>query len=510
MTDGYTLLREYVTQGDEHAFGELLARYMDLVYSAALRQVGGDAALAEDVAQTVFADLARKAKSLPAEVRLGGWLYRRACFLAQTMLRSEIRRKAREQAELAMNDPSTGPEEEVWRHIAPMLDEVMNRLSPLDRDALVLRFFERQPLRAVGLALGTSENTARMRVERALEKLRHLLAKCGVTSTAAALALVLANQAITAAPVGLVAGVTGVSLAGAAAGASGITTLWLKLMTFTKLKIGIAGLCVAAGVTTPLVVQYRHNARLGQENLALRQQIAQLAIIRDAVEQLPDLKADPGDSEARRQQQLELRRLRGMIAAQRRQETELRQQLEAAESQADLAKFEADMGRRGPSTRSVATNVQATAWPEQFEIAKLRPAGRETAVNTAQTALYAAFHSGVDTYYEITEGPTMIMNGAQITLPVTPSPAQDRDYKETLAKMRQTWGDDAAHGVKNLKISPITLGSQSDRYLVSFAIDYGTGRRPTGAPTHGSLTLHQTTDGWKTAGFGSSIDPTIP
>jgi RNA polymerase sigma factor (sigma-70 family) len=505
MADGYTLLREYATRGDERAFGELVAQYMDLVYSAALRQVGGDDSLAEDVAQTVFADLARKAKSFSPDVRLGGWLYRRSCFIAQTTLRTEIRRKAREQAELAMNDLITGPEDEGWRHIAPVLDEVMNRLSPIDRDALVLRFFERQPLRAVGLALGTSENAARMRVERALERLRQLLAKRGVTSTTAALAVVLANQAITAAPVGIVAGVTGASLASAAASASGITTTVLQLMTFTKLKLGIIGLCVAAGVTTPLVVQYQHNAKLGRENLALRQQIAQLATIRDAAEQLPDLKSDPNDSEARHKQLLELERLRAMIAAQRRLETELRKKLEAAESQADLAKFERDMGMSGPRTSS-ASVLKATAWSEKFEIAKLQPAGRETAVASAQTALYAAFHGGLDAFYDL----FYMTDGDQRLTTPAKSEEQDRSFKETLAQMRQMWGGDAAQGINDLKMGPIEVGSLADRYMVVFAIDYGSSGRPTGAPTHGSITLHQTSDGWKVGGFGSSGAPTMP
>jgi DNA-directed RNA polymerase specialized sigma24 family protein len=103
-----TLLRLYVAQGDEQAFGKLVARYVDLVYSAALRQVGGSTALAQDVVQTVFTDLARKAHSLPADVRLGGWLYRRSCFIAKTARRTESRRRAREQAALAMNESLWG------------------------------------------------------------------------------------------------------------------------------------------------------------------------------------------------------------------------------------------------------------------------------------------------------------------------------------------------------------------------------------------------------------------
>jgi hypothetical protein len=77
MTEGQTLLAEYARTGSEAAFAELVRRYVDLVYSAAVRLVEGDRHLAEDVAQTVFADLARMARRLPADLLLGGWLHRR-------------------------------------------------------------------------------------------------------------------------------------------------------------------------------------------------------------------------------------------------------------------------------------------------------------------------------------------------------------------------------------------------------------------------------------------------
>ena len=103
MTDSRTLLAEYVKDGSEPAFRELVGRYVDLVYSAAVRLVEEDRHLAEDVAQTVFADLARLARSLPKEVMLGGWLHRHTCFVAATLLRSERRRRARERQAVEMN-----------------------------------------------------------------------------------------------------------------------------------------------------------------------------------------------------------------------------------------------------------------------------------------------------------------------------------------------------------------------------------------------------------------------
>src|SRR3970040_1530009 len=96
MTDGQQLLAQYAESGSETAFRELVTRYVDLVYSAAVRLVNGDTHLAEDVTQTVFTNLARKARTLSREVMLGVWLHRSACFAARNALRGERRRQARE------------------------------------------------------------------------------------------------------------------------------------------------------------------------------------------------------------------------------------------------------------------------------------------------------------------------------------------------------------------------------------------------------------------------------
>jgi hypothetical protein len=280
-------------------------------------------------------------------------------------------------------------------------------------------------------------------------------------------------------------------------------------MTSTKLKMGIAGVLVIAGIAITLVFQSRRHTRLNRENLVLRQQVAQLNQIREAVERLPELPSDPQDSEAARKHQQELLRLRGAIAAQRRQEGELRQKLEAAENQTDLAKLELNMVRRRPAMEGQSSEYKATAWPDNFEIARLQPAGRATAVNAAQSALYAVFHGGVDAYYELTDS-RPIPDGAQSATTLTKNESQDRVFKEKLAQMRLMWGGDAAQGIKNLKMGPLNDGLGENRYVVGFMIDYGASGRPTGAPTHGSITLHQTPDGWKEDGFGSDIDPETP
>jgi len=145
------LLREYAT-GSETAFGELVSRHTDLVYSAALRQVI-DPDFAWDVSQSVFTDLGRKAKSLSGNIVLAGWLYRSTRFAALTFLRNERRRQNRERQAVQLLDPP-GESSPDWDRIRPVLDEAMANLGDADRDALVLRFFNKEDFRAVGVALG--------------------------------------------------------------------------------------------------------------------------------------------------------------------------------------------------------------------------------------------------------------------------------------------------------------------------------------------------------------------
>src|ERR1017187_4828859 len=214
MTDSQQLLAEYRQNGSDAAFRELVSRYVDLVYSTALRLVEGDTHRAEDVAQTVFVDLARKVRTLPHEVRLGGWLHRDACLVAGHTMRGERRRQSRERQAVEMNVLGNHSEADFSR-VAPLLDAAINELEEADRTAILLRFFEQQDFRAVGLALGSNEDAARMRVTRALEKLEGFLKRRGVTTSAASLGVVLTANAVQAAPVGLAVTIsTAAALAG--------------------------------------------------------------------------------------------------------------------------------------------------------------------------------------------------------------------------------------------------------------------------------------------------------
>lgn len=275
MTEDTELLSRYADTRSEQAFAELVRRHVNLVHSVALRQVNGDAHLAQDVVQLVFSDLAKKASALRHQRVLSGWLFVATRFAATKLVRSERRRKAREQEAQTMNefanDSSGAPE---WEQVRPVLDEAMGELDETDREAILLRFFENRGYAEVGERLQLSENSARMRVDRALDKLHGLLARRNVTSTTGALAVVLANQAVTAAPVGLAANVTGAVLAGTATGASAVATF----MSMTKLQAGIIGTLVVAG-TGGLALQQRVNARLARELDGVRQESAEHATI---------------------------------------------------------------------------------------------------------------------------------------------------------------------------------------------------------------------------------------
>jgi RNA polymerase sigma factor (sigma-70 family) len=270
------LLRRYAETKSEEAFAELVRRHLDLVYSAALRQVNGDAHMAQDVAQMVFTDLARKAASLSQREFLTGWLYTSTHFAAANTVRKEHRRRRHEQNALAMHELLQTPAPDLdWQQLRPVLDTVMHDLNDTDRAVILMRYFENRQFADLGARLGLSEDAARKRVDRALEKLRTRLAKRGLT-TSIALGAVLSANAVQVAPVGLAATLASASVAGAVSG-TGITVALMKVMTMTKIQGGIIGGIIVAGTLATLVIQQRALASLSQENVALRDQADQLA-----------------------------------------------------------------------------------------------------------------------------------------------------------------------------------------------------------------------------------------
>ena len=308
------LLRRYADERSEAAFAELVRRHLDLVHSAALRQVGGNSAAAADIAQGVFTELARQASRLARHPALVGWLYTTTHRLAVRQVRDESRRQRREREAHAMQEShrSTDPEAD-WSRLAPVLDEAMHELAEADRVALLLRHFEHRPFADVGARLGLSENAARMRVDRALDKLRAKLAKRGVTSTSTALAVALAGTAVAAAPATLASSITTAALAATATATS--TFGILSVMASTKLKVTtITAVLAAAG--TALVLQHQAGNQLRADNTDLQRRVAQLTEEAQAARRTSARHAD--ELADLRQSQAELLRLRGEVSALRR------------------------------------------------------------------------------------------------------------------------------------------------------------------------------------------------
>jgi RNA polymerase sigma factor (sigma-70 family) len=230
MGDDSELLRQYADSRSEEAFAELVRRHIGSVYAVALRSVGGDAHLANDVTQEVFTDLARKAAPLSRRATLVGWLFVASRYAALKSVRSDqLQRMLGERAQ-SMTEHAVHPETEpAWEELRGVLDDAIHELNERDREAILLHFFDKRTYADLGTKLAITESGARMRVERALEKLRASLGRRGITSTGTALAVALGGQAAAAVPGALATAVTTAALAGAAN--SGGATLLIRLVS---------------------------------------------------------------------------------------------------------------------------------------------------------------------------------------------------------------------------------------------------------------------------------------
>ncbi len=263
-----SLIAEFNARRSEDAFAALVRQHVNLVFATALRQVG-DAGAAEEITQNVFVALAQAAGKLGSHPTIAGWLHQTALNKSREWLRSELRRRKREQVAVNL-DLARAEGDSVWSPLVPLLDEALLELCEPDRQAVILHFMEGQTFQEVGSALGVGEDAARKRVNRCLDQLTNFFRRRGFAAPALAAGTPLFALSSHTAPAGLAASVTTAGLAAAhsAASTSTLTLIKgaLKIMAWTKAKTAVVtGVVVlfTAGTATVVIekVAREHSLR---------------------------------------------------------------------------------------------------------------------------------------------------------------------------------------------------------------------------------------------------------
>jgi RNA polymerase sigma factor (sigma-70 family) len=354
------LLGRYLRERSEEAFNELVRRHLRLVYSAASRQVR-DAHMAQDVTQTVFANLARKAGSIPSGMSLEGWLHRDTRFTVLDALRSENRRRQREEKAAAMQQLESDGEPD-WAAVRPVIDEALGELEAADRDILLLRYFEGRAFSEIGDRLGSSAEAMRKRVERALERLRGPLERKGVVTTASALGVTLSTHAMEVVPPGLV-GTLMLSVVGSGTGAA-VSVATVAFSTPAKLWMGVS--LVSAALVIPWASQQLALAGARSENQILRERDAALAGNRTLGAGVTT------ELDAANRERADLERLRGEVGV-------LRQQLAETRSRAEV-------------NRSTVVDPHLPKAQAIIRLSELSDSGQATPANLMRTMLWSIIH----------------------------------------------------------------------------------------------------------------------
>jgi RNA polymerase sigma factor (sigma-70 family) len=359
------LIRDYTGSRSEPAFAELARRHVDFVYSAALRLVR-DTHLAEDVTQAVFVALAQNASELTDRPALSGWLHRTTQNLAANAVRSDVRRRAREQEAAVMHEILSAEPDAGWEQIAPQLDAALGELSEGDREALLLRYFERKSAGEMAQTLGISDEAAQKRVNRAVERLRELFAKRGVAVGASGLVAGISANAVQAAPAGLVAIV---STSAALGGTTLVTTATAtKVLAMTALQKTLVTALITAAVGTG-IYEARQASTLRSQVQTLQQQQApladQLTALQTENERLSNQVAQPKDSHTLSQAQSnELLKLRSKATLAQADSRELaRLKATAAQQTGQIPDYFTNAMARGLAT--------ANKWKQKDALARL-------------------------------------------------------------------------------------------------------------------------------------------
>ena len=323
MTPDTQLLRGYTEAKSQDAFTELVRRHVNLVYSAALRQVRSPQ-LAEEISQSVFTDLARGADKLKPDTILTAWLYQVTRRTAIDVIRRESRRQVRERLAVEMAAMNTSAD---WNHIEPLLEDAMEALEEADRAAILLRFFENKSLREVGQSLGTSDDAAQKRVSRAVERLREFFNKRGIGIGAGGLVALISANAVHAAPLALAAQISSATILAGTTIHSSTAAAAAKVLVMTTMQKTIAGaVIVALGGTG--IYQARQAGHLRSQVAAMqREQLSPNAQITQLQQQIGWLSnkvaALLDENEQLKRNQTELLKLRGEVRTLRQATNEL-------------------------------------------------------------------------------------------------------------------------------------------------------------------------------------------
>ena len=287
MNDDQELLRAFAENKSQEAFATLVQRHLPVIYAAAFRQAG-DAQRAEEIALTAFTLLARKADSLQHHPALGGWLYTTTGHLAARWRRGEGRRRQRELEAQVMKETEATPDEIPGETMRPIVDDLILDLPESDRLAVLLRFFEGRSYAEIGRQLGLTESAARMRVDRALERLRTTLQRRGIVSTAAALGAALTANATLTPPLGLAAGIA--TSASTAAVGGGLFLLMNTSLLKTGLAVAAVGVCAGGWIW-----QHHENVRLQNEITSLQARLNPASRAKRVAAPSPDAAPSPAD-----------------------------------------------------------------------------------------------------------------------------------------------------------------------------------------------------------------------
>ncbi|MDR3456148.1 MAG: sigma-70 family RNA polymerase sigma factor [Verrucomicrobiae bacterium] len=263
-------LQQFARAGNQAAFRDVVSRHINLVFATALHKTG-DAGGAEEISQNVFSILARKAWQFAPDDSLPAWLHKTTLLESKSWLRGEMRRCRREQAAAELGTTmKTSAEQPAINALVPLLDEALMSLREKDRAALLLRFYEQQPLNTLGVTLGVSEDAAQKRVQTALERLSEFFQRRGYKTATVAAATAALQHTATSVSAATITGVASVVLHSAPPVLTGLGVVLARLATLTKVQTALV--CVVV-VTVPVLWQWSEQrdakAALAQTKAAL-------------------------------------------------------------------------------------------------------------------------------------------------------------------------------------------------------------------------------------------------